>query len=106
MPVSGWLDRNRNKFWATDKSDGFAWQFRVSEVEDQELGNAYINQVRAIRPRLITMDGFYCHGGLACQVREEYPPLWLITRFMVAVSHLDLAGFLGACQAVLREATS
>jgi hypothetical protein len=42
----GWLDRNRNKFWATDKSDGFAWQFRVSEVEDQELGNAYINQVR------------------------------------------------------------
>jgi hypothetical protein len=46
VPVSGWLDRNRNKFWATDKSDGFAWQFRVSEVEDQELGNAYINQVR------------------------------------------------------------
>lgn len=44
--------RKKDKFWVTDKSDGFAWQFRVSELVDKELGEAYLNQVMQ-RPGLV-----------------------------------------------------
>ncbi|GAB5037440.1 Hypothetical protein NocV09_07900100 [Nannochloropsis oceanica] len=49
-------DRQGHPLWVTDKSDAFAWQFRVSQFENKDDAEAYFNQtwpvylVRA-RPR-------------------------------------------------------
>ncbi|EWM25225.1 hypothetical protein Naga_100089g2 [Nannochloropsis gaditana] len=37
-------ERQETAFWVQDKSDAFAWQFRVSQFEDPEAAEAYFDQ--------------------------------------------------------------
>ena len=41
--IVGWCS-NRSELWIEDRSDAFAWQFRVSQSEDKEEAEEYFNQ--------------------------------------------------------------
>jgi hypothetical protein len=42
---------NRSEPWIVDRSDAFAWQFRVSESENKEEAEEYFDQVGAFLTR-------------------------------------------------------
>lgn len=50
---------NRSEPWIVDRSDAFAWQFRVSEFEDQDEAEEYLSQVRV--PRFPAFLCFHFH---------------------------------------------
>jgi hypothetical protein len=52
--------RDRNKPWVTDKSDAFAWQFRASQFDSQELAQAYLGMVRPILTKLLIRATLTC----------------------------------------------